>query len=134
VIRAGRNYGWPVITYGRNYGTGTPIGEGTAKPGMEQPLLYWVPSIAPSGMAFYTGKRFPQWQGNLFVGALAGQLLMRIELDGERILKQERLLENPGERIGRIRDVRQGPDGLLYLLTDDVNGKLIRLEPAPSRT
>jgi glucose/arabinose dehydrogenase len=134
VIRAGRNYGWPVITYGRNYGTGTPIGEGTAKPGMEQPLLYWVPSIAPSGMAFYTGKRFPQWQGNLFVGALAGQLLMRIELDGERIVKQERLLENPGERIGRIRDVRQGPDGLLYLLTDDVNGKLIRLEPAPSRT
>jgi glucose/arabinose dehydrogenase len=85
-------------------------------------------------MAFYTGKRFPQWQGNLFVGALAGQLLMRIELDGERIVKQERLLENPGERIGRIRDVRQGPDGLLYLLTDDVNGKLIRLEPAPSRT
>ena len=127
VMRAGRNYGWPVITYGRNYGTGTPIGEGTAKPGMEQPLLYWVPSIAPSGMAFYTGKRCPNWQGNLFVGALAGQLLMRIELDGERIVKQERLLK---DRVGRIRDVRQGPDGLLYLLTDDTNGRLLRLEPA----
>jgi aldose sugar dehydrogenase len=130
VMRAGRNYGWPVITYGRNYVTGTQIGEGTAKAGMEQPLLYWVPSIAPSGMAFYTGSRFPQWKGNLFVGALAGQKLMRIELDGERVLHQEALLAAPGQRVGRIRDVRQGPDGLLYLLTDDTNGKLQRLEPA----
>jgi glucose/arabinose dehydrogenase len=126
IIRAGVNYGWPVITYGRNYVTGTKIGEGTAKPGMAQPLLYWTPSIAPSGMAFYTGERFPGWRGNLFVGALAGQMLVRIQLDGERIVHQERLLEGA---LGRIRDVRQGPDGLLYLLTDSAQGRIVRLEP-----
>lgn len=126
VVRAGRNYGWPVITYGRNYGTGTRIGEGTEKPGMEQPLLHWTPSIAPSGMAFYTGHRFPRWQNSLFVGALAGQMLVRLELEGERILRQERLLVG---QVGRIRDVRQGPDGLLYLLTDSRQGRLLRLEP-----
>ncbi|HQU77933.1 MAG TPA: PQQ-dependent sugar dehydrogenase [Azonexus sp.] len=126
IIRAGVNYGWPVITYGRNYVTGTKIGEGTSKPGMAQLLLYWTPSIAPSGMAFYTGNRFPQWRDNLFVGALAGQMLVRLQLDGERIVKQERLLENA---LGRIRDVRNGPDGLLYLLIDSSQGRIIRLEP-----
>ena len=126
IIRAGVNYGWPVITYGRNYVTGTKIGEGTTKPGMAQPLLHWTPSIAPSGMAFYTGDRFPAWRGNLFVGALAGQMLVRIQLDGERIVHQERLLEGA---LGRIRDVRQGPDGLLYLLIDGAQGRIVRLEP-----
>jgi len=126
IIRAGVNYGWPVITYGRNYVTGTKIGEGTAKPGMAQPLLYWTPSIAPSGMAFYTGERFPGWRGNLFVGALAGRMLVRLQLDGERIVYQEHLLEGA---LGRIRDVRQGPDGLLYLLIDSAQGRIVRLEP-----
>jgi glucose/arabinose dehydrogenase len=126
VMRAGVNYGWPVITYGVNYGLGTKIGEGTHKEGMAQPLHRWVPSIAPSGMAFYTGNRFPQWQGNLFVGSLKFGLLVRLELDGERVVAEERLLDG---RYGRIRDVVQGPDGLLYLLTDEPNGKLLRLSP-----
>jgi glucose/arabinose dehydrogenase len=127
VIRAGVNYGWPVITYGRNYGTGTQIGEGMAKAGMAQPLLQWTPSIAPSGMAFYTGDRFPKWKGNLFVGALKFQMLVRLQLDGERVIGEERLLQGA---LGRIRDVRQGPDGFLYLLTDSDKGRIVRLEPA----
>jgi glucose/arabinose dehydrogenase len=127
VIRAGVNYGWPVITYGANYGTGTKIGEGTAKAGMAQPLLQWTPSIAPSGMAFYTGDRFPKWQGNLFVGALKFQMLVRLQLDGERVVREERLLQGA---LGRIRDVRQGPDGLIYLLIDSEKGRIVRLEPA----
>ena len=127
VLHAGKNYGWPVITYGVNYGVGTRIGEGTHKVGMEQPLYYWNPSIAPSGMDFYTGNKFPRWQGDLFVGALADRLLVRLELDGERIISEERLLKN---EFGRIRDVRNGPDGYLYLLTDDPDGRVIRLEPA----
>ncbi|HEY7742686.1 MAG TPA: PQQ-dependent sugar dehydrogenase [Burkholderiales bacterium] len=127
VIRAGVNYGWPVITYGVNYGFGTRIGEGTAKAGMAQPLHYWVPSIAPSGMAFYTGERFPRWRGDLFVGALRDQMLVRLRLDGEKVVKEERLLKDV---VGRIRDVRNGPDGLLYLLTDEPRGVLARLEPA----
>lgn len=127
VIRPGRNYGWPVITYGVNYGLGTKIGVGTHQPGMEQPLYQWTPSIAPSGMAFYTGGRFPGWQGNLFVGALKAQALLRLALDGERVVGEERLLV--GE-VGRIRDVRQGADGFLYLLTDAADGRLLRLEPA----
>jgi glucose/arabinose dehydrogenase len=126
IIRAGVNYGWPVITYGRNYGLGTRIGEGTEKPGMAQPLYKWVPSIAPSGMAFYTGNRFPRWRGNLFVGALRDQMLVRLVLDGEQVLKEERLLKGV---LGRIRDVRAGPDGFLYLLTDERRGALVRLEP-----
>ena len=126
VIRAGRNYGWPVITYGVNYVVGTKIGEGTRKEGMEQPLHYWVPSIAPSGMAFYTGDRFPKWQGDLFVGALRDQMLVRLRFDGETLVKEERLLKGT---VGRIRDVRAGPDGLIYLL-DESNGALLRLEPA----
>jgi glucose/arabinose dehydrogenase len=126
VIRAGVNYGWPVITYGVNYGIGTKIGEGTSKPGMAQPLHHWVPSIAPSGMAFYTGERFPRWKGDLFVGALRDQMLVRLKLDGEKVVKEERLLKGV---LGRIRDVRAGPDGFIYLLTDDSHGVLARLEP-----
>jgi glucose/arabinose dehydrogenase len=127
VLRKGVNYGWPVITYGVNYGIGTKIGEGTAKPGMAQPVHYWVPSIAPSGMAFYTGDQFPAWRGDLFVGALRDQLLVRLKLEGEKVVKEERMLQGT---IGRIRDVRQGPDGYLYLLTDSSVGAIFRIEPA----
>ncbi len=127
IVSAGTNYGWPVITYGRNYGIGTRIGEGTHKDGMAQPVLQWTPSIAPSGMAFYDGDRFPNWKGNLFVGSLKFEYLARLEVDGERVVHQERLIEGA---IGRIRDVRQGPDGFLYLLTDESNGVLARIEPA----
>lgn len=126
VIRAGVNYGWPVITYGVNYVIGTAIGEGTHKPGMAQPLYYWVPSIAPSGMTFYTGDRFPRWRGDLFVGSLKDRMLVRLSLDGEQVVGEERFLH---DALGRIRDVRQGPDGLLYLLTDENDGALVRLEP-----
>jgi glucose/arabinose dehydrogenase len=127
VMRSGLNYGWPIITYGVNYGLGTKIGEGQTKPGMVQPVHVWVPSIAPSGMAFVSGQQFPQWQGNLLVGALRGQMLVRLSLDGEKVLGEERLLQGRG---GRIRDVRMGPDGLVYLLTDEAQGSLLRLEPA----
>jgi glucose/arabinose dehydrogenase len=126
IIRPGVNYGWPVITYGVEYGIGTKIGEGTTKPGMAQPIHYWVPSIAPSGMAFYTGTRFPRWNGNLFVGALRDQMLVRLRLDGEKVVNEERLLRGV---LGRIRDVRDGPDGYLYLLTDATSGVIARLEP-----
>jgi aldose sugar dehydrogenase len=129
IIRPGANYGWPIITYGVEYGIGTRIGEGTQKAGMAQPIYYWVPSIAPSGMAFYTGDRFQRWRGNLFVGALRDQMLVRLALDGEKVIKEERLLKNA---LGRIRDVRYGPDGYLYLLTDAPNGTLARLEPTAS--
>jgi glucose/arabinose dehydrogenase len=122
---AGKNYGWPVITYGRDY-TYAKIGEGTAKPGMEQPIYYWDPSIAPSGAAFYTGNRLPEWTGNLFVGALAGQALHRLVLDGERVVGEEKLLSDLGERI---RDVRNGPDGALWLLTDSAEGRVLRIVP-----
>jgi len=127
VIRAGVNYGWPIITYGVNYGFGTRIGEGTHKPGMAQPIHYWVPSIAPSGMAFYSGDKFPAWRGDLFVGALRDQMLVRLKLEGEKVVREERMLK---DTLGRIRDVRSGPDGYLYLLTDASNGVLARLEPA----
>ena len=126
VMRSGLNYGWPVITYGVNYGLGTRIGEGQTKPGMVQPLHVWVPSIAPSGMAFVSGSKFPQWQGDLLVGALRGQMLVRLVLDGEKVLREERLLQG---KAGRIRDVRMGPDGLVYLLSDGPDGALLRLEP-----
>ncbi|WP_353186727.1 PQQ-dependent sugar dehydrogenase [Bosea sp. (in: a-proteobacteria)] len=124
--KAGLNYGWPVITYGVDY-SGAKIGEGTAKPGMEQPLFYWDPSIAPSGAAFYTGSVWPQWKNSLFVGALAGSLLARLSTEGEKVTGEERLLTDIG---ARIRDVVQGPDGLLYLLTDEEDGKLLRVRPA----
>jgi glucose/arabinose dehydrogenase len=127
VVRAGRNYGWPVITYGRDY-TGLAIGVGTHREGMEQPLHYWDPSIAPSGMAFVTSDRFPEWKGSLLVGALRGEMLVRLELDGEKVVREERMLTELGERI---RDVRQGPDGFFYLLTDaEEDGRILRLEPA----
>ncbi|WP_342361251.1 PQQ-dependent sugar dehydrogenase [Terrarubrum flagellatum] len=122
---AGRNYGWPVITYGVDY-SGAKIGVGTHKEGMEQPVFYWDPSIAPSGMIFYTGDAFLNWKSSAFVGALAGQLLSRLEFDGDRIVHEERLLRGFGERI---RDVRQGPDGLIYLLTDSPQGRVLRLKP-----
>jgi glucose/arabinose dehydrogenase len=125
VMRSGLNYGWPIITYGVNYGFGTKIGEGQAKAGLEQPLHVWVPSIAPSGMAFVSGSQFPQWQGNLLVGALRGQTLVRLTLEGERVLAEERLLQGRY----RLRDVRMGPDGFIYLLTDETQGALLRLEP-----
>ena len=126
VMRSGLNYGWPVITHGVNYGFGTRIGEGQTKPGMVQPLHLWVPSIAPSGMAFVSGSKFPQWTGDLLVGALRDQMLVRLVLDGEKVVREERLLKG---LVGRIRDVRMGPDGLVYLLTDDAEGALLRLEP-----
>ncbi len=126
IIRSGVNFGWPTTTYGVNYGVGTKIGEGAHKQGMAQPLYYWVPSIAPSGMSFYNGSKFPRWHGNLFIGSLKFGLLVRLELNGERVVHEERLLE--GE-LGRIRDVRSGPDGYLYLLTDEAAGKLVRLVP-----
>ncbi len=124
---AGRNYGWPIITYGENYGGG-PIGDGiTAKAGMEQPLHYWVPSIATSGMAFLTSDRYgPAWKGNLFVGSLKFAYLDRIELKDGKVAAEHKLLT---EGNARIRDVKLGPDGLLYVLTDESNGKLVRLLP-----
>jgi glucose/arabinose dehydrogenase len=130
LILPGRNYGWPVITYGENYGGG-PIGAGlTTKEGMTQPLHYWVPSIAPSGMVFLTSARYGQaWQGNLFVGSLKFGYLNRIELSAAfkgPVVRESKLLADQGERI---RDVRQGPDGLLYVLTDNPRGRLIRLLP-----
>ncbi len=130
LTRAGRNYGWPVITYGCTYGLCQSIGEGQAKEGMEQPLTWWPkPSTAPSGMAFYTGERFPAWKGSLFVGALAGQVLWRLEVSGDKVLAREALLEGQGHRI---RTVLQGPDGWLYLLTDAPDGKILRLQAQSS--
>ncbi|HET9699501.1 MAG TPA: PQQ-dependent sugar dehydrogenase [Burkholderiales bacterium] len=126
VLRPGVNYGWPVITYGVQYVIGTKIGEGTHKEGMAQPVWKWVPSIAPAGMAFYTGDRFPKWKGDLFVGALKDQMLVRLRLDGEKVVSEERMLKG----IGRVRDVRAGPDGYLYLLLDAPDGSLLRVEPA----
>jgi len=125
IPEAGKNYGWPVISYGRNYDF-TKIGVGTHKDGMEQPLYYWDPSIAPSGAVFYTGDLFPEWKGNLFVGALAGQALHRLVLDGEKVVGEEKLLADLGERI---RDVRSGPDGALWLLTDNPQGRVLRVVP-----
>jgi glucose/arabinose dehydrogenase len=126
IPQPGKNYGWPVISYGVNY-DGSPVGSGKAEmPGMEQPIKYWVPSIAPSGMAFYTGGLFPAWRGSLFVGALVGQMLVRLTLDGEKVTGEERLLQGLRERI---RDVRNGPDGAIYLLTDNNAGRVLRVVP-----
>ncbi len=126
ILKPGANYGWPVVTHGREY-VGGAIGEGTGKPGIEEPLLHWTPSIAPSGMAFYSGDAFPGWKGSLFAGALAGRHLRRVVPREGGEAGQETLLDGT---IGRIRDVRQGPDGNLYLLTDERRGALYRLEPA----
>ena len=125
--QAGRNYGWPIITYGVDY-SGARIGVGTSRPGMEQPVYYWDPVIAPSGAVFYTGDRFRAWRGDLFVGSLQPGRLVRLRLADSRVVLEERYVIDPGERI---RDVRQGPDGLIYLLTDNPQGRIVRLEPTP---
>jgi glucose/arabinose dehydrogenase len=121
---AGKNYGWPVITYGIDY-SGVRIGEGTQREGMEQPVYYWDPVIAPSGMTFYTGDAFPDWRGNAFVGSLNPGALVRLVIDNGRVTREERYLGT----VGRIRDVQQGPDGFLYLVTDADNGSVLRVSP-----
>lgn len=127
IPQAGKNYGWPIVSYGTEY-SGAPVGDGeSAAPGMESPIYHWTPSIGVSGMAFYTGDAIPEWQGSLFVGGLARPSLRRLTLDGEKVAGEETLLEDLG---ARIRDVRQGPDGALYLLTDDEDGKLLRIVKA----
>ena len=122
--KAGRNYGWPVITYGVDY-SGDRIGEGSAREGMEPPVYYWDPVIAPSGMAFYTGDRYPGWKGHVFIGSLAGSLV-KLTLQNGRVTKEERYL---GDLRERIRDVQQGPDGYLYLVTDSADGRILRVVP-----
>lgn len=127
---AGRNYGWPRVSYGCEYGAPvgscTPVGGASTGAGFEPPLTWWVPtSMAPSGMAFYTGERFPEWRGNLFVGALAGRALWRLELNGNQVVAREALFTTLDQRI---RDVRQGPDGWIYLLTDSPDGRVMRIE------
>jgi len=126
LIEPGKNYGWPAITYGIDY-SGDIISDKTEAPGMEQPVVYWDPSIAPSGMAYYDGDKFPKWQGNLFVGALAHMHLRRLEMKDNKVVVQEKLLEDLEERI---RDVVTGPDGYIYILTDNDEGRVLRLEPA----
>ncbi|BCL75243.1 hypothetical protein JHS3_09790 [Jeongeupia sp. HS-3] len=125
IPQASGNFGWPVITYGRDY-SGFKIGEGTAKAGMEQPVYHWDPSIAPSGMAFHTGTRYPGWAGSVFIGALKDTMLVRLTLSGDKVVAEERLLQNEKRRI---RDVRQGPDGWLYLLSDEEDGAILKLVP-----
>jgi glucose/arabinose dehydrogenase len=122
---AGKNYGWPVITYGVDY-SGAKIGEGTAKPGMEQPAYYWDPVIAPSGMAIYTGGAFPDWKGSMLIGSLNPGLLVRLTLKDGQAAREERYL---GDLRERIRDVQQGPDGLIYVVTDSSNGRILRVKP-----
>jgi len=126
--QAGKNYGWPVITYGVDY-SGAKIGEGQAKDGMEQPAYYWDPVIAPSGATFYTGDVFPEWRGSLFIGSLRTGALVRLAMTGDRVTAEERYLGDSG----RIREVVQGPDGLLYLLTDESNGRILKVEPAKTQ-
>lgn len=126
IPKAGRNYGWPVISYGKHY-SGDPIGIGTAAPGYEQPVYYWDPSIAPSGMTFYSGDMFPAWTGSVFVGALKDRLVSRLELEGDKVVAEEQFLQELGERI---RAISEGPDGFLYILTDNDPGQLIRVERA----
>jgi glucose/arabinose dehydrogenase len=123
----GKNYGWPIITYGIDY-DGSKIGEGSEKPGMEPAVYYWKPSIATSGLAFYTGNLFPGWKGNAFVGGLAGQHIERLVFDGDKVVATEKLL---ADREKRIRDIRQGPDGALWVLTDEDDGEILRISPAP---
>lgn len=124
ILKAGANYGWPEITYGINY-NGEIISDKTHMDGMEQPVIYWDPSIAPCGMDFYTGDKFPEWQGDIFVGALAKTHLRRLHVEGEKITEQEVLLDG----LGRVRDVQTGPDGYLYVLVDALDGQVLRLEP-----
>ena len=129
LIHQGNNYGWPVVGYGVNYGSGTTIHEGTLREGVEPPKHFWVPSIATSGLMVYTGDRFPEWRGNVFVGGMAGEQLARLVLDGDEITREETLVQD----LGRIRDVRQGPDGLIYLAIDSRGAQrtpIVRLHPA----
>jgi len=123
LLEKGKNYGWPVATFGRDYKTDEPIGKRSAE-GMADPKVVWIPATAPSGLAFYTGDRFPKWKGSLFSGGLVGKDVRRIALDGDKVVGQERLTI-----ASRVRDVRQGPDGHLYVLTDEKDGKLLRIEP-----
>ncbi|MEW6321362.1 MAG: PQQ-dependent sugar dehydrogenase [Acidobacteriota bacterium] len=133
VVRKGKDFGWPTIAYGIEY-RGGPINEGiTAREGMEQPIYYWDPVIGPSGMAFYTGSLFPAWKGNLFVGGHETRDLVRLELDGERVVGEERLLKDLQPAPERIRDVRQGPDGALYVVTDGPTARVLKLVPAAGR-
>ncbi|WIY51829.1 PQQ-dependent sugar dehydrogenase [Devosia sp. YIM 151766] len=124
-VEAGRNYGWPVITYGRDY-SGLPIGVGQQQEGLEQPLHYWDPSISPSGLDFYQGSLIPDWDGDLLLGGLSGNVLVRLDMEGDEVVAEEALFQG---QLGRIRDVRVGPDGAIYLLTDAPNGQLIRVAP-----
>lgn len=126
IIKSGKNYGWPAVTFGIDY-SGVIISDKTTAPGMEDPVVHWTPSIAPSGITFYAGDKFPNWKGDLFVGALAHRHLRRLEMDGDKVIAQEEILRDRNERI---RDVREGPDGYLYILTDDDNGRLIKLMPS----
>jgi glucose/arabinose dehydrogenase len=128
LIQPGKNYGWPVIGFGVNYRSGAAIHSGTHREGMEQPVNVWVPSIATSGLLFYTGDKFPQWKNSLFVGGMNGEVLSRLTMDGKRVMSEEKLVQ----RMGRIRDVRQGPDGYIYLAIDHRGGNktpILRLEP-----
>ena len=130
-ILPGRNYGWPVVGFGVNYRSGLAIHEGTQKEGMESPVHFWVPSIATSGLLLYTGDQFPEWRGNLLAGGLAGEQIARLTLDGQRVVREETLMQG----VGRVRDIRQGPDGLIYVALDDRAGgptAIVRLEPAGS--
>jgi glucose/arabinose dehydrogenase len=129
VVRKGRDYGWPTIAYGIEYRGGPITGGLQAQAGMEQPLYYWDPVIAPSGMMFYTGDLFPAWKGNLFIGGLASTNLVRLEIEGEKVVGEERLLKNMQPEPERLRDVRQGPEGAIYLLTDNPTGRLLKLVP-----
>jgi glucose/arabinose dehydrogenase len=125
-VEKGKNYGWPVQAYGEEY-SGSPIGgAATAREGMEQPVYYWDPVIAPSGAQFYTGEAFPEWKGNLFVGGMKDTQLVRLVLKDDRVIGEEHLL---ADRDHRVRDVRQGPDGMLYIVTDQDNGELWRIVP-----
>jgi glucose/arabinose dehydrogenase len=127
IPQAGKNYGWPVISHGVNY-DGSPIGSGKSEmSGMEQPVWHWTPSIAPSGMAFYTGNLFPAWKGHLFNGGLVSKSVVRLELNGDKAVKQEHILKELNERI---RDVRDGPDGALWVVTDNSAGRILRVTPA----
>lgn len=129
ISRKGKDYGWPTIAYGIEYQGGPITGGITAKEGMEQPIYYWDPVIAPSGMVFYTGTLFPAWKGSLFIGGLGSTNLVRLTVEGEKIVGEERLLKDLKPKPERIRDVRQGPDGALYLLTDSAAGRMLKLVP-----
>ena len=126
LMKPGTNYGWPVITYGANYVTGTKIGEGTEKAGMAQPVHYWVPSIATSGLLFYDGELFPEWKHHAFIGSLKFGQLARLKLDNNEVQSEERIFNG---QLGRVRDVIQGPDDAIYIITDEMNGKVFRISP-----